>query len=460
MAKRRGFGKALAGGAASIGSLIDTYLKAAIQEQSQIRQNQFISTRQKELAELEDKLSRGRAIEANRFNLTEAAFKDPDAAERAMQGGPTLNEVDLSRFVRTQPQRLGQALEDINKGTTPQTVAGPAQRQAIATARGINRPDITQLLEGAGSERAGNIEQEEINKENILERIGPGGVRGRISRMGATFMPTERSGGQEGQRKFEEFQAGEGSPAYALVKADAENRLEQLTRGEKVRTATDLARGQAQAASDVRLSPETIAGEAERARAIKEAETAGGAGGTQSERMAAASTTPMIAAAARAIDFEQKGAAIDPISLTKASSPTGAWVLGMAENVPLVGGMFKVGDQSAGYAQAAVDFTNLIGKILSGVTVRPDERGAYLSTYFALTNDSTATRQQKFQARQVLVAAATASVGRSKREVGNILGRALAQGSLPMDTLKIMEFDPEINEGIADIISPSLPGAQ
>lgn len=210
MAARRGLGKGLSRASQSLSGLVDAYIKQALTEDSQIRQQSLMLDRQTQLAQLQAKLAAERD-----------AFGDPDAVERALAGGRReVAGADISGFQRTAGQKMRPVLEDIGKGTTPQSAMTPEMLAAAAQAYGLSdRPSI-ESLQAARDSRSRAIQDELLNVENAKERLDPTtNTKGFRSRLGATFIPTERSAAEAGRFTKEEKLAGELDPAVAAAEA-------------------------------------------------------------------------------------------------------------------------------------------------------------------------------------------------------------------------------------------------
>lgn len=450
---------------------------------------------------LQDRLMRRRQAEddmrqtALRMSLGKyntAAGLIPDIASgkvRAQQVPPEFGEalgMDLSVFEPAPSTRAQGVMEDIGSmkspaDLTPMGVIGRLEGAGLDSTPGVQRiqaqtpegglpssnfmpsqPPIFDRALGALKEKQGALEAEDRAKNlTKVESFDPTSLTSfsemvptrDVAKLGG--VQTSPSPEQRGEMFQREQQAGPLDPVYLRAKADADNMMEVLTRGEKVTTAGQTAGAQEGARQRQTLAPWAIDARVEEAN--RKAQFAHDLSAqdrvnqsTAPERAAAMNVVPLLKAHGTAQQLEtgdplkrQRGARIGPMMLSAAGSPTMDW---------LVSGLFS--EQEKQYMQAAIDYANTYGYIRSGVTVRQDEFPRYLSNLFALSTDTDQQIKQKQATRTAFNSAMQVAMGRSKQEGGRALGRAIQAGIVPPDVVNAIAMDPEFQAGVLEIIQP------
>jgi hypothetical protein len=188
--------------------IIDVMLKSKIQEDSQKRQADYVSERQRDHDErMIRSQEAARAFEQAQGNREsfQSLFDTTDKAT-------TLEEVPTASGLIARGKQLGQADPHFQGG-------GPVVLGQQRTAM----PDVAQptpiheLLQARQAKQAA-IEQELRLKQAEKPRLGSDQVMGFNDRSGA-FLPTERSGQQEGERDSAQALAGDLSPGVIAANA-------------------------------------------------------------------------------------------------------------------------------------------------------------------------------------------------------------------------------------------------
>lgn len=241
---------------------------------------------------------------------------------------------------------------------------------------------------------------------------------------------------QAGANTLAEKQAGELSPAMTQAQADAKNMLSRLTRPSLQADAQAQSFGSTFGQQSAWHQDPFTEQRIEEARRIAEAQNRANPMGTEGERNAAAAVLPLITADAKMREFEQAGTYIRPGAMTSITSP----IIGA-----VAGAMNYFSPEDQQYATAALDYVNNIGKIMSGVQVRPDERDSFLAVMAVGPQDKTyEQKEQKRQARAAFNASAQSKLGRSADEAGRALGMAIAGGIIPQAILPTLEFTDDV----------------
>jgi hypothetical protein len=228
----------------------------------------------------------------------------------------------------------------------------------------------------------------------------------------------------------------------AEVQARVANYYETMTRGARVESAQQLSGAKRRG----ELAPGIVDAEVERAKRIA-AETPKEP--TAAERTAASNMVPLLQAHDIALRMEDRvndrgervGVTMQPFAAT-------------ATNYPLFNSY--VSSEQQEYIQAAKNFTNTLGKITSGVTVREDERDNFLSVMFAQKGDSDEVIKQKQASRELFIAAAQMGAGRSRGEAGRALAQAINAGTISSEVLVTLQMKPEFESALVQALDPML----
>lgn len=430
MGIRRGLSQGLQSASDTIGTIIERMLL----EDSQRKQAEYVYGRQMDLQNL-----------THRNQVTRMLMEDPALADRLAEQGGLPEGLNASPYRLLPRQRMGGVLGDVNEGTTPQTQVGPEMLQSMMAAAGVeDRPSIDSLMK-ARAERESAIQTELQNEENAETRLGPGGVSGFIGR-GGGFIPTERTGEQEGQRDLAQALAGELSPAMADAEADKFNTISTATRGAKRADSFANAYGSEAGTINSRWDNRDKLIETEQG-------LAGARAGAGQQNSASAMVAPMFVASRQAEALENEGAKITEITQIRATSPLGAAMLGRAGNLPVVGKMFTPRAIDAEYTQAAINYATIVTRIMSGVQARQDERDIFVNNNFTVLGDDKIKGmvEAKKNARRVFDMAVMAGQGPDgARAAGHIVGQALKSGQLTWQSIEGITLSPEFSAGMQE----------
>lgn len=201
MAKRRALGSALTRQSETLQDMVQAMIRARIQEESQARlfaqQDKLESARNKNIADRQAELAGLQAQQRkDQYMLENPAAALPGPTRMAQGVGEGIDKADAMEKL---PTRLGVAT---SMGGTQQPFPMPMGGGMAMIPGPTNRPEIAQLLaQRAQKEEALKAELERKRKEaeDAKLRIGPTGASGFMS--GTTFVPTERTGEQEGSRQ-------------------------------------------------------------------------------------------------------------------------------------------------------------------------------------------------------------------------------------------------------------------
>lgn len=153
-----------------------------------------------------------------------------------------------------------------------------------------------------------------------------------------------------------------------------------------------------------------------------------------------------------ALRLEKAGATTSVLSRFGAESPTKQTIASAIQKAPFMG---DSQDQQL-YTQQAKAFTNVLSKILSGTTVREDEYPRYFSTFFASAGESPELVAMKQKTRETFIAAATASAGRGRAEIGRVIGQQIQAGNMMREGFvgkDAIKLSPEVAAGIASVLN-------
>lgn len=452
--------------------MMNLLLKSKIDEQSQIRQNDFISRRQQELAQIEHdfRASEGDATAQAKSaeNLQTAAFAHPDIMDRP--GAPTaINGLPASMFKPTDQQRgLGQ-LEDIGKADTLEKLPTPQETLAKALAAGM-KPDpyfnenfhpptmkignetrqMVGMPEGGDNSPIGQVMQGQQGREGMLRsqrnvafgekpHILPSGATGITSPSGQD-VATGLTGIQQGQQDLEKSMANELSPAYGVAKAQLDKTMADMMRGSKAADASAIAGGTLRG----QLAPDIINMEVDKEGRIAQARADASKTGTlptDTERKQSQQAVEIINAHAGMLELENQGVGLPPGVLNAIQSPA----MLMASNA------IKLSPPAVQqYANHALVLSNLKVYQLSGMQTNESEFPRFVAMYVHFTSDSPALKAQKDTNRRVALTAMQIGMGNSKYEGGQSVGRSIAAGLVKPEILDTFIMDPEFKKGVVD----------
>lgn len=218
---------------------------------------------------------------------------------------------------------------------------------------------------------------------------------------------------QQGLNELTTAQSGKMSPAWARSQAELENSIALLTRDADRLDAAAAALGQQQGYMNPAMVDARV--DEHLRKQLAEVE-AGGAGSrpTASELSAAALSSTLAKDHVQALEMEAAGVRLVPGAQVASTSPLG----GM-----FVAPLMRVNDQEKRYATTALSFTANVGKVMSGVQVRPDERDIFIGVMFSMPNDTNAIIEEKRARRTAFIAAGAVMSGRG----GYVAGQSFAQ---------------------------------
>lgn len=232
---------------------------------------------------------------------------------------------------------------------------------------------------------------------------------------------------ERGRNTLIEAQTGELHPAMALAKSQFENAMRDATGPSVQKFEAGKAGAIEYAQTDANLNPKFVdirVDEANRkARGGAEAQRDFGQP-NQSELTASGVTQILTGEHAQSINLEAGGTRLVTGAQTAAQSPFASQAF---EMIP---GMQLTEDQKA-YANSALNFAAQVGKIMSGVQVRPDERDIFTGTLFALPSDSHQIIELKQRRRAAFIAAGAMMTGRGGHAAGVAIASAIKNGTLP-----------------------------
>lgn len=223
----------------------------------------------------------------------------------------------------------------------------------------------------------------------------------------------------------------------APVQARVANIVDALTRESRAATAGAIAGATKRAG----LAPDIITGEVAREGQMADVR-AGHTPATAAERTAASNLVPLIQSHDTALTMEsQEGGSVrlQPFAYSASNSPT-----------------FNrfVSEPQKQYIQAAKEYINILGKIMSGVTVREDERDNFLSSMFAYAGDSDEVVAQKQAARETFIASAQIAAGRSAGDGARALAKAINEGVIDPRILTTLQMDPDFEQALVGALDP------
>lgn len=246
----------------------------------------------------------------------------------------------------------------------------------------------------------------------------------------------ERTGAQEGQRTADRLTEGELSPEVTEAMGAQQARVGEMTLPTDVQRAGQVGYAQANAQYRAQLANSPALLEYERARAMASQMP------TEGEQRTAANLPVMAVAHETAKEYEARGVGIGTFALTVLQSPMADAVNSALKKMSVVSGLnqFSVSDNEKLYTAAAIDFTNVIGFMRSGVTVREDEFDRFIMNFFATASDGPVERAAKQQRREILLNALQATVGASGEEYGQRLGMLVEADVIPEEAQEAFQF--------------------
>lgn len=461
MAKRRSVGQ---GALAGVQSMIDLLLQQKIRSDAATKQADYQESLDRESARMQADLTRetnARNQSAQLRNQTMGDLsKAPQIADRLVEGGMTeFGGMNIAPFQSSQRERVSPLLEDVGASKTLSELDTPNVLAARARAAGVNadprmggpnlnfpsmdipglgrreipafpiRPEgesrtpIEELIRAQQSQQTNLTEQKSAEQRMTPHLIpGEGGapVMGVEGLGGPMF--TERTGEQEGQRELAQFEAGEGSPAYAAAQADFDNQMSRLTRGEKARDAASIAAATRSATLNV--------------------DKAMGAGDFKPEQGPMSNLRgPLLYDLANAISHEAQGATLPAFATTLSEAPT---LQSIAQFTKLAR------PEQINYLNAATTWAANITRVYSGAQSRENEFGRFLTAFFHTGADDTMGKQLKAQRRAAFMTSMAVAGGGNVREGGRVLGKAIREGLISPDVLAQMNFEPEFAQGVLE----------
>ena len=250
-------------------------------------------------------------------------------------------------------------------------------------------------------------------------------------------LPQGPTPAQEGGMFRTKEAQGQFHPLHTIAKAEAENMMNRLTLPGEVQKETALtgARERAQ------LAPDIVGGQLGKFEAQKQIE-AKYREPTEYERRGELNYNVLLNADANARVAEDKGTRIPMLAIQIASSPGLADINQFAQK--WTQGAVGVPPEILGYVANAIDYSNTITYLRSGVQARENEFARYLTNYFPIVGDRPEDVTAKQQRRAVFHAATKASLAGNNEQAGKMLARAVKGGQLTGDAINALRLDPEV----------------
>ena len=401
-----------------------------------------------------------KATEERRFKneLRIKAYNDPKIAARLLaagqgiQGAPLPSEADML----APAQKSIAGAKTLAELPTQESVFGARQAEGAfgwpidpnspQAAGNASLSGITQLMAQRKAQEAALLAEDRASNTIEIPFFDPLDqtmkkkwiAKRDIEGLGGVAQgPTPRVAGEMDVTKA---RFGEQSPEMGQLKISAGNMLEQGLRTQKLRTAAGQASATAGGSFDALHTPGRmdVAVDLEARLAVARAKSATThQTPTEMERRAAGNMVPLIHADTTLREFEGRGVGLRGGIQMVVANPA---------LMNTVGKRFSADDLS--YVQAANEWTNLAGYVISGVQVRADERGNFMAAMVTNTKDPKLVKEQKQQARISFLQALQLAAGRSQADAGVALGQAIKAGKIPVSVLQSLSLSDDVRTGI------------
>ena len=420
----------------------EIYLRHMLQQRQDEKQGEIQRQNQAALAGLQASNQQALSSQRAAEGLLPRVQSDPGLASSLMRGGTSeLAGIDISPFAEDSfAPELKQITEAGSLADLPSPQAQIMQRIARRGAPMRSLDEVRQMIEANQAQDARlrsvmdptkveSVDPDSGLKQTEFVSSDPEQLTGRTFSTEAT---PQQAGLNAGNQKLAELQ----TPGLTEGQIAEGNQLEAGLRGGKALTAGAVGRasGYGSRAGNIGASFDNL----DKLRQVEAVTNPAISNPTGGERLAAGQLQPLINAHAMLRKLEDAGGGLTAGATTVVGNP-------MMSNNPVTKRFYA--PEELEYAQAGVEWSNIAGKIISGVAVREDEKTSFYGAMIPNKNDPPQLKLQKQNARESFVQVAQAAAGRSKPEAGQMLGRAVKSGNLDIAILKSLQLDPEVNAG-------------
>lgn len=377
-----------------------------------------------------------RAGNSNMISLATLLGQHPEMADRVRENNgriPGFEQYDMSPFLSSQRELMKPALTAVGNAHNIEDL--PTKEWMTALTGPMATPDTLATLQGVANSRVPGLTR--AAGANIKD-VDP--TTGQTTQTDAAGTRHIVGAGAQDQARLDNIHTAATARVNAMAAAMREGQV-TTAHNDADLTPTNMARRATQAGMIASAQEEAKNGPAGPGQHL-----------TTQEATNVALMPGLLQSHVDALRLEKAGATTSVLSRFGAESPTKQTIASAIQKAPFMGD----NQNQQLYTQQAKAFTNVLSKILSGTTVREDEYPRYFSTFFASSGESPELVAMKQKTRETFIAAATASAGRGRAEIGRVIGQQIQAGNMMREAFigpDAIKLSPEVAAGIASVIN-------